>query len=111
MSSASKRKGAAFEALVVGYLRQWWPNAARTLAGARDDRGDVSGVPLVMELKNHKTVDLAGWWKEAEAEMHNACATRAVVVHKRKGVVDPALQWVTMPLWVLVDLLDRDGAA
>ena len=110
MTSASKRKGSAFEALVVGYLRKWWPNAARTLAGARDDRGDISGVPVVMELKNVVKTDLAGWWAEAEREMHNAGDTRAVVVHKRHGVTDPALQWVTMPLWMLVDLLADETA-
>jgi hypothetical protein len=109
MTNPSKAKGTAFEVSIVGYLRRWWPNACRTLAGARDDRGDVSGVPIVLELKNEKRTDLAGWWREARCEADNAGMVRAAVVHKRRGVTDPAQQWVSMPLWMLVDLLMDDG--
>lgn len=105
MPSPSAVKGKTFEATTVAYLRRWWPNACRTLAGARDDRGDISGIPLVLELKNHKSLDLAGWWQEAEQERQNARMDFAAIVHKRRGVADPAQQWVTMSMAMLVELL------
>lgn len=111
MTHPSAVKGAKFEVSVVGYLRRFWPAACRTLAGAREDRGDIANVPLVLELKNEKRTDLSGWWREAQLEAEHAGMVRAAVVHKRRGVTDPAEQWVTMPLWMLVDLLGVDEQA
>lgn len=110
MTTPSARKGSAFEVAVVNGLRRFWPGVCRIRAGAARDFGDLGGLPggLVAELKNEKRTDLAGWWREAETEMHNAGATRAVVIHKRRGNIDPLEQWVTMPVWMLVDLLGAE---
>lgn len=98
-------KGTAFETLMVEYLKQFWPEAERRARNGAKDRGDISGLPLPHELKNCKKLDLAGWQKEAEAEAENAGAIGCPIIHKRKGKGDPALQWVTMPVWLYVEML------
>ena len=106
MPSASKAKGSAFERSVVEFLRgAGFPQAARTLAGAREDRGDVSGVSAVLELKNCREMRLGPWMNEAKSEALNAGVPRYLVVHKRKGVADVAESYATMPLWLAVELL------
>ena len=61
MSSASKQKGSAHERAVVDYLKtHGWKHAERRLAGDKNDRGDIAGVPgIVLECKNEKRIDLA----------------------------------------------------
>jgi hypothetical protein len=109
--SAPKRKGGQFEAAVVNYLRTaGFPQAAKTLAGASDDRGDISGVDhTVVECKNHRALDLAGWLTEARLEAENAGLARFAVVAKRRGVSDVAESYAVVPLWLLAELL-REGS-
>ena len=48
--------------------------------------GDLDGiVGWCLELKNHKTHDLAGWMDEAEAERANGRRGFAAVIAKRRG--------------------------
>ena len=42
--------------------------------------------------------------------MENNRGTLGAVVHKKAGTTDPAEQYATMPLWMLVELLIRAGA-
>jgi hypothetical protein len=102
-----KVKGSRFENAVVIYLRGvGFPQAARTLAGATEDRGDVSGVGnCVIECKCANRLDLAGWLAEAKVEAENAGLPRFVVVAKRRGVTGPAESYAVMPLWLLAELL------
>lgn len=109
--SRAKSKGTAFETLIVGGLQQHLGDGVcrRTTNGTKD-RGDVHGVyahgqRLVLELKNHKTMDLAGWVREAETERGNDDALAGVVVHKRRGTTDPLEQYATMTVRELLALV------
>ena len=91
MTNPQKAKGSAYEREIVAYLQaNGFPNAQRLYgAGRQDDRGDITiggrdaGL-LVIEAKNHKTLDFAGWLGEAERERQNAGATYGFVVAKRR---------------------------
>jgi hypothetical protein len=99
--SAARRKGSAFARDVCDYLRdRLGLPVERRVDGGTKDRGDVAGIPRwVLELKNCRQMDLAGWMAEAEKEAANDGAKFYAVVHKRrmKGV---AQAYVTMPLEV-----------
>jgi len=105
--SAPKRKGSAFEREVVTYLRgAGFPQASRTLAGATEDRGDISGVGnIVLECKCASRIDLAGWLAEAQIEAENAGLPRFAVIAKRRGIADVAESYAIVPLWQLAELL------
>jgi hypothetical protein len=106
-----RRKGSRFENDVVNYLRAaGYPQAARCLAGATDDRGDVSGVGnAIIECKNCQKMQLGPWMDEAKSEALNAALPRYIVVHKRRGVSDPGESFATMPLWLTAELLREDS--
>ncbi len=62
--TAARRKGSIWERAVVAYLRQHgFPHAERAYgAGRPQDVGDIDGLPgVVIEAKNHRSIDLAGW--------------------------------------------------
>jgi hypothetical protein len=111
MSTPSKRKGSGAERDVVKYLQEkGWKYAERRLAGDKNDRGDIAGVPGVcFEIKNHKTFDLAGWTKELEVEIKNAKADTGAVIHKRRGTSDVGNWYATMPVETLIELLKKAG--
>lgn len=97
--SAARRKGSAFARDVCQYLRDTLglPVERRVDGGTRD-RGDVAGVPgWVLEAKNCRQLDLAGWMQEAFAEaVHDNAPFYAVVAKRRmKGVHQ---SYVVMPL-------------
>jgi hypothetical protein len=106
-----KRRGSTFERAVVDYLRgAGFPQAARTLAGAAADRGDISGVGnCVIECKCAARLDLAGFLAEARLEADNAGLPRFAVVAKRRGVSDVAESYAVVPLWLLAELLREDS--
>lgn len=115
MTSKSKIKGSAYERDVVSYLRDEGFSVDRTRAGWVDDRGDVHGLqgpngePFVIECKNHKAMDLAGWITELHRECANALAVVGAVVHKKRGATGGADQYATLPLGMLVHLLREAG--
>ena len=87
-----------------------WTTDAFVSAPVRDGvlEGDLliresTGDRLVIEAKNVKAMDLAGWVKEAEVEAKNYAEHRGIyqpdfaVVHKRRGK-GAADAYVTMPL-------------
>lgn len=112
MANAAKRKGDTFERDVVAYLReQGFPYVERAYgAGRPEDVGDLDGIPgWVFELKNHKSIDLAGWVDEARREQANARAQFGVVVAKRRGR-QAREAYVVMDLEQLARLLrERDA--
>lgn len=108
MSNPSKRKGTEAERKVVEYLQaNGFPYAERrALAGALD-KGDVTGVPgVVLEVKNHAALDLAGWLNELMREVDNAQARYGAVVAKRRGHGDAGQWYAIMPFETLVRLLN-----
>jgi Holliday junction resolvase len=86
MSSPSKRKGTAYESVVVAYLNtHGFPEAERRALSGSKDKGDIAGVcSTAIETKACKTLDLAGWVDEAIAEAANAGAQFHLVVAKRR---------------------------
>ena len=97
MANPSKAKGTAAEVAVRDTLRDAGYTAAERLPteGARD-RGDIAGVPVVIEVKACREMDLAGWLREADREASNARLDIGVVWHKRRGTTDPLQWYVTM---------------
>lgn len=105
------KKGSAWEARIVAYLRQHGaPHAERRVMGGTSDRGDVAGIPgWVIEAKNTAAQSLAAWVDEAELERANDRAQFAVVWHHRRGKASPGDGYVTMTGATLVRLLAAAG--
>lgn len=109
--SKARQKGTSAETAVVKYLQDHgFPYAERRALHGINDKGDITGCgPVVFEVKNHKTLDLAGWIKELEAEMINAKVDTGAVIAKKKGTTDVANWYAVMPVSVLVALLKEAG--
>lgn len=109
MTTASKRKGDAHERNVVDYLRsKLGQHVARLLAGAEDDRGDISGVPgFTLELKSYKDIatGLRNGMADLAIEQRNAGTRWGAVILKRPRVAAAEKQYVVMELDQFVDLL------
>jgi hypothetical protein len=109
--SKQRAKGTAAETAVVRYLREHgFPHAERRALHGTADQGDITGCgPVVFEVKNHKTLDLAGWLKELDVEMTNADVETGVVIAKKRGTTDVGEWYAVMPVHVLVALLKDAG--
>lgn len=96
--------GTRAESAVVAYLQaQGFPAERRALAGV-NDRGDVAGLPgIVIEIKDHGKMELAGWVDESERECLRG--ELPVVWHKRRGRGSPGDWYVTMNGRALVPFL------
>lgn len=109
--SASKAKGSAAERDLVTFLRTaGFPHAERRLAGSAQDRGDIAGVPgVVLEVKNHASLNLAGWVDEAVLEQANDGADYGIVVHKRRGKGNAGDWYATLTVAQMARLLRQAG--
>lgn len=72
---ANKRKGAGFEIDLESFYRSRFLNATRLVRRGKVDQGDllirVHDLAVIIEAKNEKAIDLAGYMKEATEEaMH-----------------------------------------
>lgn len=103
----AKARGTAAEVAVRDFLQaNGFPYCERLASAGGKDCGDLTGIPgAVIEVKNHKTMDLGGWFTELEAEMRNAAAHIGAVVHKRRGKGNPADWYVSMSGRVFAELL------
>lgn len=108
---SARKAGTSFERSTADWLRDNWSDYIdrRVKTGALD-KGDisnfrVSGREVVIECKNEVRFNLAGWVKEAQQEAINAGAVAGIVVAKRKGVTDPAEQYVILTLGDLINIL------
>lgn len=91
------RAGKQFESDLMKYLRKQNVDVERLRLTGTEDEGDLLireyHARFVVEAKRTKTLDLAGWIKEAEAERNNYEKHRGygldpvgfVVVHKARG--------------------------
>lgn len=109
--SASKRKGTAFESLIVAGLQQHLGDGVcrRTTSGAKD-RGDIHGLYIrglrtVAECKNTKATQLGTHWNEVEVERGNDDADVGLLIHKRHGKGQALDQWVTLTLRELLTIV------
>jgi hypothetical protein len=101
-------KGTQLETAVVRWLRDnGWVHARRIVKEGSLDKGDVTlgdGIPVTIEAKNTKSIDLAGAQKELKVEMANAGHHFGFVVHKKRGTTDVGEYYAVLPVHVLVDL-------
>lgn len=111
---SAKKAGSSFERTVANFLAAVLNDDRidrRVKTGAKDC-GDIAGVRtirgarVVLEAKNVARMDLSGWLREAAVEAANDDAAIAAVIHKRRGVADPAEQYVTMTLDTFAALLE-----
>lgn len=103
--SRAKRIGTYFENQVCEFLVEKFPSVERRVMGGTNDKGDVAGLKdWVLELKNHKQIDLAGFCDEAKKESENAGSRFWAVVAKRRNrnIKDC---YVIMPLGQFRDIL------
>jgi len=104
--SKQRAKGTSFETAVVRYLHEHGVNAGRLPLAGNKDQGDIRAWTedagfWHLEAKNCRTITLAQWVAEADAEAVNAECPVAVVA-KRVGKSDPGEAYVVMPLRVFV---------
>lgn len=111
MTNPSRAKGTAAESAIVTYLRARGIDAHRHPPHGTKDVGDIliPGSGVVIEVKNCKSMDLAGWVDETATETANAGADLGVVWHKRRGKSDPADWYVTMTGAEFLYLLIGEG--
>lgn len=91
------RAGKAYEGELMRYAREQGVDIERLRLTGEEDEGDLlirgEHARYVIEAKRTKTLDLAGWVKEASQERENydkhrgyaLVPTRFVVVHKARG--------------------------
>lgn len=113
---AAKAKGRDAENAVVDYLRlKGLPAERRRLTGCQDC-GDIGGISRwVIEVKNEKRINLAGYLDELAAECVNAdnrlgCAHGihfGAAVLKRRGKGDPAQWYAVMPVDSLASIITQ----
>ena len=99
---ASRDRGARAERAVVNYLRTWWPDARRVLAGDGRQDCDVTFHPRVsLEVKDVAANAWPSWCRQAVEQ--SKPGTIPMVVRRTRGVTDVG-RWV-------VRLPDRSGLA
>ena len=109
--SKAKQKGTAAETAVVMWLKaEGWVHAERRALSGNLDKGDINmGAPVVIEVKDHKTITLSEWMKELKVEMANANVTMGAVIAKKRGTMQVGDWYAVMPAFVFVDLLKEAG--
>lgn len=105
--SRAKDKGTAYETAVVRYLRDRLGDEEidrMPLRGNRDE-GDVRGLklrgmPVCVEVKNHRQLRLTEWMGQLEAERGNMDAELGMIVAHRAGCGDRRIgeSWCVMTL-------------
>ena len=87
----SRDRGRRSETMVANYLREWWPDARRVLAGDGRQHCDVEFHPLVsLEVKAvSRGTSWPTWCRQAAAQAHPG--TVPVVVWRHPHVTDPGL--------------------
>ena len=94
---ASRDRGARAERAVVTYLRQWWPDARRVLAGDGRQDCDVTFHPRVsLEVKDVAANAWPSWCRQAVAQ--SKPGTIPMVVRRTRGVTDVGRWVVRLPL-------------
>lgn len=113
MSAASRRKGPEWEANITRVLKaSGWPHVERRVGNGIHDRGDINlgnGAPVVIEAKNEKRINLAGYLREAHVERDNAHAEVGVAWIKRRGKGSALDGYVVMDGRTFVKLLKDAG--
>ena len=115
--SKAKQKGTAFETAIVRYLRQRFPYLQierRALQGI-NDKGDIAGMsiagmPIVIECKNTRQLNISEHMRETQRETDNAHAPLGILIQHapRVGFDKPentGQQWAILTLDDLCSLI------
>lgn len=109
---SAKQAGTRFERSMADYFARVLGDADidRQIKTGSKDKGDIRGLyfrgqPLTLECKNCARMELPQWLREAEVEAGNADSELWAVCHKRKGIADPAEQYVTMTARTLAAMI------
>lgn len=98
--SKAKATGTRFETAVANYLQEWFPHCERRALRGANDGGDLAGLPLTIECKATRTIDLAGALTEAKtAAARNGDYYYAAVIKRRNHPVADA--YAVVPLRLL----------
>lgn len=99
--SKQRALGTSFETSLIPLLDQYYPGAERRALHGKLDRGDFvlpGESRFILEAKNVRKMDLAGWLKEAHDEAFNAGVRAGVVVAKKRGTTNPLDQYAILDL-------------
>jgi len=98
MANRSRAKGTNWEGEVVDFLRaHCCPHAERRTSNARNDRGDIVGIPgVVIEAKAAQKMELGSWLSELEVEIANDDAGTGALFVKRIGKAKGADGFIVM---------------
>ena len=97
----SRRKGMRYENDVANYIGDRY---IKTNRGGFDGDDGHLGELVSVECKNQKTLDLAGWLKQAR---DNAGERIGVVIHKRRGVSNVGDHYVLLSVDDFLELWQR----
>lgn len=102
--SRSKATGTRFETAVVNYLKEWFPTCERRALRGANDGGDLANLPLTIECKATRTIDLAGALTEAkQAAARNGDQYYAAIIKRRNHPTSQS--YAVMPLELLAAIL------
>jgi hypothetical protein len=110
LDAVTNSKGTFLETASVNWLREHgWPWARRIVKEGAKDKGDVTlgdGIPVTIECKNEKSLNIAGGQKELAVEMANNGHKWGFALHKKRGTTDVGKYYAVLPVEVLMDILD-----
>ena len=103
-------KGTKLETASVNWLKEHgWQWARRIVKEGTKDKGDVTlgdGIPVTIECKNEKAMNISGAQRELAVEMANAGHKWGFAIHKKRGTTDVGKYYAVLPVEVLMDILD-----
>jgi hypothetical protein len=74
------------------------------------DKGDITlgdGIPITIECKNEKKINLAGGQKELLDEMRNNGHEWGFTIHKKRGTTNVGEYYAVLPVEVMMNILSK----
>jgi len=103
-------KGTKLETAAVNWLRaHGWRFARRIVKEGAEDKGDVTlgdGIPVTIECKNEKSMDIAGGQRELAEEMRNSGNKWGFALHKKRGTTNVGEYYAVLPVALLMEILE-----
>jgi hypothetical protein len=103
-------KGTKLETASVNWLKEHgWQWARRIVKEGIKDKGDVTlgdGIPVTIECKNEKAMNISQAQRELAVEMANAGHKWGFAIHKKRGTTNVGEYYAVLPVAVLMDILD-----
>lgn len=104
-------KGTQLETAARNWLRaSGWPFARRIVKEGSLDKGDLTlgdGIPVTIECKNEKKINLAGGQKELLDEMRNNGHEWGFTIHKKRGTTNVGEYYAVLPVEVMMSILTK----